>query len=134
MLAHGARVAVHRWRHDIDPLRVAIERRRREIGRERQHSAQILGRFDHVDPFVVGDGHEVVLDEVAAGTQHRVPIGIEGAGEGGWLVRLDAGKNLGLGGVRIDLLRGRRTGRAFLGKALPAEREDRIGIEPIEVA
>ena len=47
------------------PFGFAIERGRLEVGRERDDVAQVLGRRDDVDPLVVRDGHEVVLDEVA---------------------------------------------------------------------
>ena len=111
VLAHRVRIAVDRRRHDVDALRVAVERRRREVGRERDDVAQVLGRLDDVDALVVRDRHEVVLDEVRAGPEHRGPVGLERRREVGRLVGLDAVDDLGLGRVRVDLARRGRPGR-----------------------
>ena len=77
VLAHGVRVVVHGRRHDVDPDRVGIERRRREVRRERHDVAQVLGRRDDVDPLVVRDRDQVVIDQVLAGPSHRQPVRVE---------------------------------------------------------
>ena len=92
------------------------------------------GVGDDVDPLVVGDRHEVVLDEVAAGAEHRVAVGLERGVEVGRLVGLDPVDDGRLVGVRVDLAGGRGAGRPLLVEPLPAELEDGVGVEAVERA
>ena len=78
------------------------------------------GVGDDVDPLVVGDGHQVVLDEVAAGSEHRVAIGLEGGVEVGRLVGLDPVDDRRLVGVGVDLAGGRGACLALLARAAPS--------------
>ena len=59
------------------PFGSAIEGGRLEVGRERDDVAQVLRGLDDVDPLVVGDRRQVVLDQVPARPEHRVAIGLE---------------------------------------------------------
>ena len=80
------------------------------------------------------DVDEVVLDEVRAGADHRVAVAVEGLLERRRVVGLDAIDDLGLGGVGVDLAGGRGPGRLLVGQLLPADLEDRVGVEAVERA
>ena len=116
------------------PFGSAVEGGGLEVRRERNDVAQVLGRRHDIDPLVVGDCHEVALDEVAAGSVHRIPVCLEGGIEVGRLVGLDPVDDGHLVGVGVDLAGGRCPSRTFLLEALPAEREDRVRVEAIERA
>ena len=107
---------------------------RREVRREGHDVAQVLGRRDDLDPFVVGDRHEVVVDEVLASSQHRLAVGGQRAVEIGRVVGLDAIDDLGLGGVGVDLAGGGRPGGLLALELLPAEGEDLVRVEAVEGA
>ena len=62
VLANGGRRTVHGRRDDVDALGVAVERSRREVGREWDHVSQVLGRLDDGDALVIRHRREVVLD------------------------------------------------------------------------
>ena len=49
-------IVADRRRDDVDALRRRVELRRREVGRERDDVAEVLGRRDDVDPLVRRDG------------------------------------------------------------------------------
>ena len=88
-------------------------------------------------------GHAVGAAEVAA-VGHRDPqvanrpperVGhARPSVEGRRLVGFDAIDHGRLVGVGVDLAGGSRSGGPLLGEALPAEREDGVGIEPVEGA
>ena len=59
------------------PFGLRVELRRREVGRERDDVAEVLGRLDDLDPLVGRDGRDVVVDQVLAGADHHVAVGLE---------------------------------------------------------
>ena len=134
VLAHRGRVAVDGRRHDVDAGRVAVEARRIEVGREGHHVAQVLGRGDDLEALAVGDRHQVVLDEVVAGAEHRHAIFLEGLLEGRGVVGLDPGQHLGFGCVGIDLGRDRDPGRLLLGQLRLADLQDGVRRQAVEGA
>ena len=134
MLAHGARVVAHRRRHDVDPGLRPIELRRLEVGRERDHVVEVDGRLDHIDRLVLRDRHEIAIDQVLAGSQHRIAVGLERAPERVGMVGLHEIDDRRLVGARIDLTRGRRSRGLLLGERLQAELQDRVRIEAVECA
>ena len=69
-----------------------------------------------------------------AGADHRVAIRLERGVEVGRLVGLDPVDDGRLVGVGVDLAGGRGARRAFLLELLPAELEDRVGVETVERA
>ena len=75
-----------------------------------------------------------MVDQVLPGTTHVVAIGLEGGIERRRVVALDAGDDLGLRRGGIDLTRGRGPIGMVTLQLLPADLEDRVGIEAIERA
>jgi hypothetical protein len=71
---------------------------------------------------------------VPAGAQHRVAVGVERALEVGRAVGLDPADDARLVGVGVDLASGGRPEGMLLAEALPAESQDRVGVQPIEGA
>ena len=132
VLEHRVGVVADRRGDDVDALRVGVERRRREVRRERDDVAQELGRLDDVDPLVVGHRDEVVVDQVLAGAQHRGAVGVERGREVGRPVGLDPGEDRRLVGVRVDLAGRGDAGRLLLGQLLPAELQDLVRVEAVE--
>ncbi len=111
-----------------------VEWRRREICGERDDVAQVLRRLDDVDPLVVGHRHEASLDEVGACPLHRRAVGLQSVRERLGMIRLDAGDDLQLVGVGVDLAGSRLPRRALLGELAVTELQDGVGIEAVERA
>ena len=82
-----------------------------------------------------GTRHEVVLDEVARATgpsRRGRPRGPPSK-SAGWSALMRSTTSAS-DGVRVDLAGGRDPGRLLLGQLLPAELEDRVGVEAVEGA
>ena len=103
-----------------------------EVGREREHVAQVLGGGNDVDSLVVGNRREVVVDQVLAGSAHRLAIGLEGVSECGRLVRLDPIDDGRLVRAWIDLTSRGQASRPFLAQTIPPKLQDRVGVESVE--
>ena len=132
MLQHRVGVVVDGRRHDVDAALVGVEAGRREVGRERHHAAQVLGRGDHVDDLVVRDGDDVVLDEIGAGAAHRVLVPLQRVLEGGRVVRLEAlddGRQVRIG---IQLAGGRAARLRVRAQLVPADLEDGVRVQVAE--
>ena len=132
VLAHRVRVVADRRRDDVDALRVRVELRRREVRRERDDVAEVLGGRDHVDPLVVRDRDDLPFDEVVATPDHHVAVGVEGLVERRRMVALDAVDDRRLVDARVDLARRSDSRRLVRRELLLADREDRVGVEPVE--
>ena len=89
VLAHRIRVVVDRRGDDVDAGRAPIELRRVEVGRKWDHVAQVLGRFDDLDPLVGRDRDDLVVDQVLARPNHDLAVGVQRLREGRRVVALD---------------------------------------------
>ena len=132
VLAHRVRVVADRRGDDVDALRVAVELRRREVGRERDDVAEVLGRRDDVDPLVRRDRHDPVVDQVLAAADHDVAVRLERLLERRRVVALDPVDDGRLVDARVDLAGGLDPGLAVQPELLLADREDRVGVEAVE--
>ena len=135
VLAHRVRVVADRRRDDVDPVRVGVELGRVEVGRERDDVADVLRGRDDLDPLVVRDGHDVPLDEVPPGPDHDVAVGGRGRPRTsrGWSLLIRS-TTVDSGDVRVDLPGRRDAGLGVERELLLADRQDRVGVEPVERA
>ncbi len=116
------------------PFGFGVELGRVEVGRERDDVADVLGGRDDLDPLVGRDGHDVVVDEVPAGPDHDVAVGLEGLLEGRRVIALDPVDHGRLVDVGVDLPGGRHPAGLVQGQLLVPDLEDRVGVEPVEGA
>ena len=114
------------------PFGLRVELRRREVGRERDDVAEVLRRLDDVDPLAVGDGRDLVVDQVLASPDHDVAVGVEGLLERRRVVGLQAVDDLGLGRAVVDLRRRPDPGGLLGLELVLPDLEDRVGVEAVE--
>ena len=132
VLAHRVRVVVDGRRDDVDAALVGVEAGGREVGRERHHRAQVLGGRDDLDPLVVRDRGQVVLDEVGAGARHDVAVAVERLVERGRPVVFSRSMSVGRSASGSSSRAAARRALEVGLELVLADLEDRVGVEVAE--